>query len=320
MVRAENLAMINQFKTLYSQFYKAGPNKFTHLSLSEFSQTYLGYKGISPNVEAATVTVKPQQLENTNEGGDIRPRIDGQGLSNIMKSVYYGPGSVPPTVFYVNWNGTNATYVTNVKNQGGCGSCWAFAGVAEIESYYLWKHKLYLDLSEQQMVDCLPLLQPSNLGCGGGYLDSVGLYSVRYAVATEQVYSYTATEGTCATAKVNAAQYSINSYVFISDCNTLANTLLNQKPIGICMNIDNKWNSYVSGVIPNCNDTKIGGHCVLLVGAKSDGTTDPLNNYWIVRNSWGTSYGEYGFMRLYKDPADINSGFCGMCTSAIYSQ
>jgi C1A family cysteine protease len=59
-------------------------------------------------------------------------------------------------------------------------------------------------------------------------------------------------------------------------------------------------------VIPDCEDTKIGGHCVLLVGAKSDGTNNVAENYWIVRNSWGIGYGEYGFMRLYKDPADLN--------------
>jgi expansin (peptidoglycan-binding protein) len=68
-----------------------------------------------------------------------------------------------PSSFYVNLNGTsgtNGTYITDVKSQGGCGSCWAFASIAEIEAFYLWRHKLWLDLSEQQMVDCVPVLQP----------------------------------------------------------------------------------------------------------------------------------------------------------------
>lgn len=176
-----------------------------------------------------------------------------------------------------------------------------------------------MDLSEQQMVDCVPLIQPSNLGCGGGYLDSVGLYAVKYAVATERNYPYIAAEtGSCVTSKVSTGQYMINNYVFINDCNTLANTLLNTKPIGVCMTIDNKWSSYVGGVIPDCNSASLGGHCVLLVGAASDGGTATATNYWTIKNSWGTGIGEYGFYRLYRDPAS-STGICGMCGQAIYS-
>jgi len=57
------------------------------------------------------------------------------------------------------------------------------------------------------------------------------------------------------------------------------------------MNIDAQWDSYISGVIPNCNSVKLGGHCVLLVGAKSDGTSNVNTNYWIIKNSWGANFG-----------------------------
>jgi len=242
-------------------------------------------------------------------------------LQTSNSNVYYGPGSVPPPVFYVNWNGTNATYVTRVKNQGACGSCWAFAGIAELESYFLWKHDLYLDLSEQQMVDCLPSIQPSNLGCGGGFLDSVDIYAVRFPITTERYYPYNAVQATsCNSVRGGTGSYQVNSYVFINDCNTLANTLLNLKPIGVCAVIDAQWQTYVSGVIPNCASTLLGGHCVLLVGAASDGTGAVATNYWIIKNSWGSAFGEYGFMRLYRNVTDVSSGFCGMCTSGIYSQ
>jgi C1A family cysteine protease len=210
--------------------------------------------------------------------------------------------------------------VTNVKNQGGCGSCWAFAGVAEIESFFLWKHKLYLDLSEQQMVDCATLVEPTNKGCGGGRSDAVVVYSVQYPISEETSYPYTAQQGDCNTAKVNAGEYKISSYYFIEDCNDLTNNLLTKRPISVCMMIDTKWQSYQSGVIPDCNDVKTGGHCVLLVGAKSDGTTNPLNNYWIVRNSWSSRFGEYGFMRLYRNPNQLTTGFCGICNNAVLSQ
>lgn len=173
------------------------------------------------------------------------------------------------------------------------------------------------------MIDCLPTIQPSNLGCGGGFLDSVGIYAVRFPITTERMYPYTAVQSTCnpnKTATATKGSYQINSYIFISDCNTLANTLINLKPIGVCLVIDSQWQSYVGGVISTCNSTILGGHCVLLVGATSDGTLTPSTNYWIVKNSWGSSFGEYGFMRLFRDPTDLTKGFCGMCTAAIYSQ
>lgn len=236
----------------------------------------------------------------------VKSQGDGQNSftskAGAVKKVAAVAASLGP--FYVNLNGTNGTYVTDVKSQGSCGSCWAFASIAEIESFYLWRHKLWLDLSEQQMVDCVPLLQTDNAGCGGGYLDSVSLYAVRYPVAEEAAYPYTAKEGACTEAKFMSSPYKITSYVFISDCVTLTNTLLSLRAVGVCMVIDSKWMSYKSGVIPDCSSTKEGGHCVLLMGAKSDGTSTVSENYWLIRNSWGKSYGEYGFMKLYRNPAD----------------
>jgi hypothetical protein len=170
------------------------------------------------------------------------------------------------------------------------------------------------------MVDCLPAIQPSNLGCGGGFLDSVGIYAVRFPITTERNYPYNAAQTACNPARTpSSGYYQISSYIFISDCNTLANTLLNLKPIGVCVTIDSQWQTYISGVVPHCNNSTLGGHCVLLVGAASDGTNTTSTNYWIVKNSWGSTYGENGFMKLYRNVADPN-GICGICTAGIYSK
>jgi cathepsin L len=170
------------------------------------------------------------------------------------------------------------------------------------------------------MVDCLPIFQSGNKGCGGGFLDSVGSYASANGISQEKAYPYTAAQGTCNLDRINAGPtFSINSYVYIYDCVALANALLTLKPIGVCGDIDAQWQSYVSGVIPNCNSTYLGGHCVLLVGATSDGTSNVNNNYWKIKNSWGKTFGEAGFMRLYRDSTDILSGFCKICTEGIYS-
>ena len=107
--------------------------------------------------------------------------------SSLSKETYGAPTSgviskagllndVVPSVFNIDYS-QSPILITNVKDQGSCGSCWAFAGIAEIESYFIKSHSLYLDLSEQQMVDCLPAVQRGNLGCSGGYLDSVWSFS-----------------------------------------------------------------------------------------------------------------------------------------------
>ncbi len=119
--------------------------------------------------------------------------------------------------------------------------------------------------------------------------------------------------------RVANAKYKINDYNRIVDCNTLTNTLLTMRPVGICLMVDTIFMSYISGVIPAYDATKkVGGHCVLLTGVKADGTTNVATNYWIVKNSWGTDFGEKGFMRLYRDPVD-QAGYSNLCTSAIYS-
>lgn len=66
-------------------------------------------------------------------------------------------------------------------------------------------------------------------------------------------------------------------------------------------------------------DQQLGGHCVLLVGAVSDGTSVPANNYWKIRNSWGTGWGESGYAKLFRDPTDKLKGPCGFCQEALYS-
>lgn len=72
-------------------------------------------------------------------------------------------------------------------------------------------------------------------------------------------------------------------------------------------------------VVPSCNGKSLGGHCVLLVGVASDETTNLETNYWKIRNSWGSNWGEDGYMKLYRDKSDNSTGICRFCTSAIYS-
>jgi KDEL-tailed cysteine endopeptidase len=170
------------------------------------------------------------------------------------------------------------------------------------------------------MVDCLPSIQSNNLGCGGGFLDSVGYYSSQYPIAQEKYYKYTAKQGTCNQAKIAQGKtFKIKSYAYTSDCISLLSTLMATKPIGVCGPIGEEWFSYSSGVMPNCGIIKPGGHCFLMVGGSSDGTTNVLTNFFKFKNSWGTGWGEKGYVRIYKDPNDNLLGPCNVCRSGLYS-
>lgn len=208
--------------------------------------------------------------------------------------------------------------MTPVKDQGACGSCWSFAGIAELETYFMKTHNIMLDLSEQQMIDCVTAVVPSTKGCSGGQIDAIPFYAVQYPVATEKYYPYTSgttsTEGTCSQTKISAGgTYKINYYTYISGCVQLANTLLVSRPVAICGVIPDEWFAYTGGVLTNCTGTNPGGHCLLAAGVQSDGTQNVLSNFWILKNSWGVTWGENGYIRLYRDPKDVQEGLCSFC-------
>ena len=205
-----------------------------------------------------------------------------------------------------------------VKNQGACGSCLAFAGIGELESYFMARHKMSLDLSEQQMVDCVTALIPQTLGCGGGQMDSVAYYAAQFPLVTEKYYPYTANGGTCNQGRISqSGGYKINSYTYVNGCQQMTSTILNLRPFAVCGSIDNQWKTYKTGVLTTCNQGNAGGHCVILVGVYSDGTTNVDANYFKYQNSWGVGWGMKGFVNLHRDPAD-QKGVCSFC-SGIYT-
>ena len=221
-------------------------------------------------------------------------------------------------VFSIDYSLPGNLATTQVKNQGACGSCWAFAGIGEIESFFMARHKMSLDLSEQQMVDCVTAIIPQTLGCGGGQIDSVHYYAALLPIATEKYYPYTAKGGNCNNDRITqSGGYRINSYTYISGCQLMTSTILNLRPFAVCGMVDDQWKTYKTGVLTTCNQGTPGGHCIMLVGVYSDGTTNVNTNYFKYQNSWGVGWGMQGYVNLYRDPAD-QKGICNLC-SGVYS-
>ena len=251
----ENVAAIEQHNADKTQTYKMGINQFTDLTQSEFATIYLTLK-VNKRFER-TVSAKPATIV-----GDV------------------------------DW--VSAGKVTGVKNQGNCGSCWAFSTTAAVESAYLLRGQPVL-LSEQQLVDCSGAY--GNYGCNGGWMDSAFQYIIDHGITSQDAYPYVAVNQVC---KIDGGQYRLGGFVDVQGCDNLQNAL-SQQPISVAVDAGN-WSSYRSGVFGNCATSV--NHGVLLVGV--------TDSYWVIKNSWGTGWGEGGFIRLNK------GNTCAVCNYPSY--
>ncbi|XP_053365291.1 procathepsin L-like [Clarias gariepinus] len=210
----------------------------------------------------------------------------------------------------VNW--TKNGYVTGVKDQKNCDSCWAFSATGALEGQIFKKTGKLVLLSEQQLVDCST--QSGNKGCKGGQMNLAFNYvKENNGLATEESYPYEATDGEC---RFNSATVgaTCTGYVDInsSDENALQEAVATIGPISAA--IDANHTSiylYESGVYdePECSRICL-SHGVLIVGYGTENGTD----YWLIKNSWGTDWGEKGYIKMSKN----KDNQCGIATAASY--
>jgi cathepsin F len=193
--------------------------------------------------------------------------------------------------------------VTSVKFQGTCGACWSFTAAAVIEGQYAIKYKQLMNFSVQQMLDC----SYGDSGCQGGIMHSAFDYVSRAGgLQTEASYSYIGYKSTC---RFNPALSvaRVTSYEFApsTDETQIMAFLYSRGPLGITMNANN-LQFYQGGVIsvPYYNCPYAPNHGVNIVGY---GNTPAGTPYWIIKNTWGTSWGEGGYFRIVR-----NIGLCGV--------
>ena len=192
-----------------------------------------------------------------------------------------------------------------VKNQGSCGSCWAFSTVANLEGLYYIKYGQHKRFSEQMLVDC----DTSDSACNGGLME----YTFEWiksngGLMLESDYAYTGKKGTC---KSDSSKYAVKvtGYTKLSsdDETDILNYLVETGPLAIAVNADPLQN-YISGIASysksTCDPSGI-NHAVNLVGYGVENGT----KYWLVRNSWGADWGEDGYFRMLR-----GSGTCGINT------
>jgi KDEL-tailed cysteine endopeptidase len=220
----------------------------------------------------------------------------------------------------VDWRSKNA--VTPIKDQGQCGSCWAFSTVATLESAVAIKTGVLTNLSEQQLVDCDNFKNNGvDHGCNGGLMDNAfGWIGKNNGLCSYDDYQYTSgttkTAGTCQKTCKNVANTDIYNFIDVESNSDFAMmTALNLQPVAVAIEADQKdFQLYSSGVFTGTCGTTL-DHGVVLVGYGSlDGT-----DYYILRNSWGTSWGVDGYMYLGRGSEYNNGkGQCGVLGEGSY--
>jgi len=210
----------------------------------------------------------------------------------------------------VDWSNYNY-----VKDQGECGSCWAFATTGAIECNVAIKTGTLRSLSEQQLIDCSSAYGTE--GCNGAYVDDAFQYVyAKGGLCTETAYDYTGYEGTCQSTTCGTKYGSIYSYYDVSiDSKSSLIAALASGCVTVGIEADSEaYQFYSSGVMSGTCGTNI-DHAVLAVGYGIDGSTE----YWKVKNSWGTSWGEDGYIRLCKGCSNNGShGQCGILMEPSY--
>eukprot|EP01016_Furgasonia_blochmanni_P017734 TRINITY_DN2041_c0_g1_i1.p1 TRINITY_DN2041_c0_g1~~TRINITY_DN2041_c0_g1_i1.p1 ORF type:complete len:369 (-),score=94.42 TRINITY_DN2041_c0_g1_i1:876-1982(-) len=275
LVFKSNQRRLAQLQAENTGAYTLGLNKFADWTETEFREHYLGF-------------VAPKNRNITFETLDT---------NDLPQSV--------------DWREQGA--VQDVKDQGKCGSCWAFSSTGALEGLHHIKTGQLLNLSEQVIIDCSR--DYGNFGCRGGWMDDALYYTQIEGIELEETYPYIASDQLCADHWKQKLKLNTGYKGVKHDLDQVLAAVA-QQPISVAIEADlDIFQFYTGGVIDKETCGIDLDHAVLIIGYGTEQANGTNTDYWIVKNSWGPDWGEQGYFRLKRSEG---YGICGINLHGVY--
>ncbi|KAE8801993.1 Fruit bromelain [Hordeum vulgare] len=273
--------------------YQLGENQFADLTREEFIARFTSYNGDDDRTGDDDSVITTAAVG----GGD--PDLWSSGGDDVSLD--------PPSV---DWRAKGAV-VPPKSQSSSCSSSWAFVAVATIESLHAIKTGKLVALSEQQLVDC----DQYDGGCNRGTFRRAFHWVIQNGgLTTEAEYPYTAAQGTCNSAKSDHHVAAISGHASVPGSNELAmKHAVATQPVAAAIELGSDMQFYKSGVYSGPCGARL-EHAVTVVGYGADESTG--DKYWIVKNSWGQTWGERGYIRMQRKI--LGPGLCGIMLDVAY--
>jgi cathepsin L len=302
------------FKRVYGKQYNSVEDEANRRSIWEANLAKIHKHNLEADLGMHTYTLGMNRFgDMTHE--EFKKQMNGLKMSTTTdttefdRHTFLAPSNIAiPDA--VDWR--KQGYVTPVKDQGQCGSCWAFSATGSLEGQHFAQAKKLVSLSEQNLVDCSGKF--GNLGCDGGLMDQAFQYiKANKGIDTEESYPYEARDGKCRFKKAHIGATD-TGFTDIKPKNEtdLQVAIATIGPISVAIDASqDSFQFYKKGVYnePDCSSTEL-DHGVLAVGYDKDGSKE----YYIVKNSWGTSWGQEGYIWMSRNKKNQ----CGIATMASY--
>jgi C1A family cysteine protease len=275
-----NVRSIIEHNIVKGQNFTLGVNQFSDLTAEEFKALYI------------------------NSGFNKLGSVGSYGCKTYTSSASASLASL-------DWRQKGA--VTSVKDQGSCGSCWTFSSTGASEGAWAIATGKLIDLSEQQLVDCATGVSYGSHGCNGGQMEGADKYLIANGQCSLASYPYIGVDGKCLTCSP-VAHFSSCSDVKPNDQISLLNAV-SLGPVSVALSADTRYfQSYTGGILDATACYTELNHGVLITGYG----TDNGQKYWNVKNSWSSSWGEQGYIRILRSDSNNDAGICGIAMQPSY--